>query len=120
MYGKEPYLQLERNVLEGTVFTTGKECTGRNRIYYWKGMYWKEPYTTKLKGNTGMYHKLSLFSYTPNPQHEPSEPNTNIFYMEVTERGGGGGIHWNFLFKHNLMIIKQFLLAWFKSFHEVY
>jgi len=24
MYGKEPYLLLERNVQEGTVFTTGK------------------------------------------------------------------------------------------------
>ena len=73
-------------------------------------MYWKEPYTTKIKGNTGMYHKLSLFSYTPNPQREPSEPNTNIFYTEVIERGVGSGIHISnnyFLFKYNLMIMKQ-------------
>jgi len=31
MYGKELY-------------TTGKKCTGRNRTYYWKGMYRKGPY----------------------------------------------------------------------------
>jgi len=44
MYWKKPYLLLERNVREGTVLNTGKECTGRDRIYYWKVMYEMETY----------------------------------------------------------------------------
>ena len=46
------------------LYTTAKECTGRNcilqernvlegTVYYWKEMYWKELFSTKKKCYTG-------------------------------------------------------------------